>query len=79
VRPATAGIDAWPDIPPGQPWKNAVCSALGHTDPAQLWRDILGRIDDFRDLETPLINAVERLIDHVTVDDDPETPTAKDP
>jgi hypothetical protein len=69
VRPAAAGIEAWPDIPPGRPWKNAVCAALGCTDPAQLWREILARIDDYRDLETPLINAVEQLIDHVTEDD----------
>jgi hypothetical protein len=76
VRPAAAGIDAWPTIPPGQPWKAAVCAALGGTDPAQLWRDILARVNDYRDLETPLINAVERLIDHVTIDD-PETPTGQ--
>jgi hypothetical protein len=66
VRPAAAGIDAWPDIPPGQAWKPAVCAALDRTDPARFWRDILARIEDYRDLETPLINAVERLIDHVT-------------
>jgi hypothetical protein len=70
VRPTAAGIEAWPDIPPGQPWKNGVCAALGRTDPAQLWRDILARIGDYRHLETPLINAVERLIDHVTAEDD---------
>jgi hypothetical protein len=68
VRPAVAGIEAWPDIPPGQPWKQGVCDALGRTDPARFWRDLLARVGDYRDLETPLINAVERLIDHVTVD-----------
>jgi hypothetical protein len=78
VRPAAAGVEAWPAIPPGQPWKAAVCAALGRTDPAQLWRDILAGVNDYRDLETPLINAVERLIDHVTVDD-AETPTAQNP
>ena len=68
VRPSAAGVAAWPDIPPGRPWKEAVCAALGRGDPTQLWRDILGRVDSYRDLETPLINAVERLIDHVTTD-----------
>jgi hypothetical protein len=77
VRPAAAGIEAWPDIPPGQPWKHAVCAALGRTDPTQLWRDILARIGDYRHLETPLINAVERLIDHVTGEEDRETRSAK--
>jgi hypothetical protein len=57
------GIAAWPEVPPGQPWKDGVCAALGRTD---LWRDILSRVDSYRDLETPLINAMERLIDHVT-------------
>jgi hypothetical protein len=68
VRPAVAGIDAWPDIPPGQPWKEAVCAALGRAEPAQLWRELLAGVHDYRDLETPLVTAVERLIDHVTVD-----------
>jgi hypothetical protein len=69
VRPSAAGIPAWPDIPPGRPWKDGVCAVLGRGDPARLWRDILARVDSYRDLETPLINAVERLIDHVTTQD----------
>lgn len=63
VKPSTVGIAAWPEIPPGQPWKDGVCAALGRSD---LWREILSKVDSYRDLETPLINAVERLIDHVT-------------
>jgi hypothetical protein len=70
VRPAVAGIAAWPEIPPGQAWKQAVCDALGRTDPARLWREVLARVGSYRDLETPLVNAVERLIDHVTATDD---------
>lgn len=66
VRPAAVGIAAWPRIPPGRPWKEGVCAALGVADPAELWREILSRVDSYRDLETPLIGAVERLIDHVT-------------
>lgn len=66
VRPAAIGIDAWPDVPRGQPWKEGVCAALGVPGPADMWRRVLAAVDSYRDLETPLINAVERLIDFVT-------------
>ncbi|MGW0434943.1 DUF3097 domain-containing protein [Micromonospora sp. NPDC003197] len=67
VKPAKLGIRAWPVVPPGQPWKEGVCAALGVAEPADLWRIILSRVGSFHDVETPLINAVERLIDFVTV------------
>jgi hypothetical protein len=38
------------------------------TDPAAMWRLILSRVESFHDVETPLINAMERLIDFVTVE-----------
>jgi hypothetical protein len=66
VKPAAVGIAAWPQIPKGVPWKEGVCAALDVAEPADLWRRILGRVDSYRDLETPLIGAVERLIDFVT-------------
>jgi hypothetical protein len=66
VRPQRLGIPAWPVVPRGQPWKQGVCQALGVADPAELWRRILSRVDSYRDVETPLVNAVERLIDFVT-------------
>jgi Protein of unknown function (DUF3097) len=66
VRPEVVGITAWPAVPPGTPWKEGVCAALGVREPAEMWRRILSRVDGYRDLETPLITAVERLIDFVT-------------
>lgn len=66
VKPERLGIRAWPVVPPGQPWKQGVCQALGVAEPAELWRHILARVDSYRDVETPLINAMERLIDFVT-------------
>jgi hypothetical protein len=68
VKPARLGIRAWPVIPPGRPWKEGVCAALGVADPAEMWRRILGSVRSYKDLETPLINSMERLIDFVTVD-----------
>jgi len=68
VKPARLGIRAWPVIPPGRPWKEGVCAALGVAEPAEMWRRILGSVRSYKDLETPLINSMERLIDFVTVD-----------
>ncbi|MDH3755187.1 MAG: DUF3097 domain-containing protein [Acidimicrobiia bacterium] len=67
IKPATIGIEAWPIVPKGQPWKTGVLDALGVRDePGRFWRQALGRVESYRDVETPLINAVERLIDFVT-------------
>ena len=35
-----------------------------------MWRRILASVSSYRDVETPLINAVERLIDFVTEPDE---------
>lgn len=66
VRPSAVGIRAWPDVPRGIDWKTGVCAALGWGEPADGARRVLGAVSNFRDLETPLITAVERLIDFVT-------------
>ncbi|MBE1492048.1 DUF3097 domain-containing protein [Plantactinospora soyae] len=71
VKPSALGIPRWPVVPPGRPWKEGVCAALGVAEPAQMWRRILSRVDSFHDVETPLINAVERLIDFVTAPSGP--------
>jgi hypothetical protein len=67
VRPAVVGIDAWPDVPKGEPWKEGVCRRLGVDDPRRFWTQILGSVSTYRDLEAPLVGAVEQLIDFVTV------------
>lgn len=68
VKPQRLGIRAWPEVPRGEPWKQGVCRALGVAAPAELWRLILSKVDSFYHVETPLINAMERLIDFVTGD-----------
>ncbi|WP_033340424.1 DUF3097 domain-containing protein [Catenuloplanes japonicus] len=67
VKPERVGIAAWPVIPPGRPWKEGVCAALGVATPQDMWRRVLTSVSSYRDLETPLINSMERLIDFVTV------------
>ena len=66
VKPASVGIRAWPTVPRGLPWKEGICDALGWGDPTEGWRRVLAGVHGFRDLETPLLGAVERLIDFVT-------------
>lgn len=66
IRPKAAGIAAWPEVPKGTSWKEGVCTALGGGDPPAFWRRLLGNVEDWGDLEQPLVAAVERLIDFVT-------------
>jgi len=69
VKPSAVGIREWPSIPRGTPWKEGVCAALGWGETYEGWQRVLAAVSGFRDVETPLIGAVERLIDFVT---DPE-------
>ncbi|MFD4438765.1 DUF3097 domain-containing protein [Nocardia sp. NPDC058519] len=66
VRPAALGIEAWPTVPRGEDWKTGICARLGWGTPQQGWRRVYDAVGSFRDLESPLIGAVERLIDFVT-------------
>ena len=64
VRPKVIGIDAWPVIPRGTPWKEGICAAIG-ADPARFWPNLRNRVQSFKDLEPELVGSVERLIDFV--------------
>jgi hypothetical protein len=66
VKPRALGIDSWPDVPRGTDWKTGVCRALGAADPRDLWRRVLAGVDDYGDVEVPLLRAVEELIDFVS-------------
>ena len=67
IRPRVAGIEAWPVVPMGQPWKEGVLAALGvDRTPGAYWRTLLGRVSSYADLEPALVGAVEELIDFVT-------------
>ena len=64
VRPDVAGIEVWPDVPPGVPWKDGVCAALG-VPLDGFWPRLRNRVRTFADLRPELVGAVERLIDFV--------------
>jgi len=69
VWPRVVGIDDWPAVPRGQPWKEGVCRALG-AEPATFWPRLRNRVSTYADLRPELVGAVERLIDFVSVTDD---------
>jgi len=67
VRPSAVGIARWPDVPPGQPWKEGVLRAIGW--PLQVpaaWQRILRSVSSYADVEPALLGRVEELIDFVT-------------
>jgi Protein of unknown function (DUF3097) len=74
VRPQRLGLEQWPTVPRGRPWKEGVLAALGwphatQADVAGGWRRILGTVRSWTDLEPELLGRVEELIDFVTSDD----------
>ena len=71
VRPGRLGLQAWPVIPRGQSWKHGICAHLGwphdsQADIARAWKQILGTVRSYADLEPTLLASVEELIDFVT-------------
>lgn len=71
VRPERLGLERWPVIPRGTPWKEGICAHLGWphatvADTARAWQRILGTVRTYADLEPTLLASVEELIDFVT-------------
>lgn len=71
VRPQRLGMQAWPTIPRSIEWKRGICAHLGwpHDDQADIaraWKQILGTVRSYADLEPALLGRVEELIDFVT-------------
>jgi hypothetical protein len=67
VRPSAVGIAGWPNVPPGQPWKEGVLRALSWPpEVPAAWQRILRSVTSYADLEPELLGRVEELIDFVT-------------
>jgi hypothetical protein len=66
VKPAALKLAAWPVIPRGTPWKEGICAALGWGETWEGWQRVLGAVRTYADLEVPMLQSVERLIDFVT-------------
>jgi len=65
IRPRVLGLERWPDVPRGQPWKQGMCAALGVSFDG-FWPTLRNRVSTYADLEPELVGAVERLIDFVS-------------
>ena len=69
IKPGTIGIATWPQVPLSQPWKEGVVKGLGmDVETGVFWGKVLNAVTSYRDVESPLVNAVEQLIDFVTVE-----------
>ena len=67
VKPSVLGVAAWPEVPRGEEWKAGVLARLGVEGPSgRFWKQLLGKVTSWTDLEPALIGAVEQLIDFVT-------------
>jgi hypothetical protein len=64
IRPKVLGRTTWPEVPPGQPWKEGLCVALGVPFEG-FWPRLRNRVTSYADLEPELVGAVERLLDFV--------------
>ncbi|MDO8389480.1 MAG: DUF3097 family protein [Actinomycetota bacterium] len=66
VWPRVMGLQEWPTVPRGVPWKEGMCAALG-VDVAGFWPRLRNTVHSYADLRPELVGAVEQLIDFVTV------------
>ncbi|HZB39511.1 MAG TPA: DUF3097 family protein [Ilumatobacter sp.] len=62
IRPRVLGLDRWPDVPKGRPWKAGMCAALA-VELDSFWPKLRNRVATYADLEPELVGAVERAID----------------
>ena len=67
VKPERLGIKQWPEVPRDEDWKTGICHRLGWGDTREGWNRVYSAVNSFRDLDSTLIGAVERLVDFVTV------------
>lgn len=65
IRPKALGLDAWPEVPRGIPWKDGFCAALGTTVDG-FWPRLRNQVTSYADLRPELVGAVEQLIDFVS-------------
>lgn len=71
IDPRVLGRERWPEVPHGEPYKDGLARRLGFADRHAAWRDLLARVRSWTDLDRSLIHAVESLLDHVTLPDQP--------
>jgi hypothetical protein len=68
IDPRRIGLDKWPLVPRGEPWKEGMCRLIGAPEPAAFWKQLRNRVRTYADLHSDLVGSVEQLIDFVTTD-----------
>lgn len=73
IKPGVHGLQAWPQVPRGEDFKQGFLARLGWAheskeDVGLGWKRLLERVRAYGDLEPALIGRVEELIDFVTVE-----------
>lgn len=71
IAPSVLGRATWPEVPRDELYKDGFARRLGFADRHEAWRTLAGRVRTWDDLDRSLIRAVERLLDHVTAEDQP--------
>ncbi len=71
IDPAVLGRTSWPEVPREEAYKDGFARRVGFADRHEAWRTLAGRVRTWHDLDRALIQAVERLLDHVTAEDQP--------
>ena len=71
ITPSVLGRATWPEVPLGEAYKDGFARRLGFADRHEAWRSLSGRVRTWDHLDRSLIRAVERLLDHVTAEDQP--------
>lgn len=71
IDPAVLGRTSWPEVPRDEPYKDGFARRVGFADRHDAWRTLSARVRSWDDLDRSLIGSVERLIDHVTAEDQP--------
>jgi hypothetical protein len=68
IDPRRVGLEKWPSVPRGEPWKEGMCRLIGAPEPAAFWKQLRNRVRTYADLHSDLVGSVEQLIDFVTTE-----------
>ena len=67
VKPSVVGLRGLARRAQGRERGRTACAAASaSSDPRAFWKQLLGAVGSYADLEPPLVGAVEQLIDFVT-------------
>lgn len=69
VKPERLGLDAWPDVPKSEEYKQGLATRLGYSSVNDLFRAVYAAVSNWHDFDQSLIQSVEKALDFVTQPD----------